>query len=89
MKKSTEIVHELLETADIAINSDRPWDIQVHDERFYERVLRDASLGLDEAYYNQLDITLILSGTALFALMSNILKSHIIRITQEIIRLYN
>ena len=32
------------------MNGDQPWDIQVHDERFYDRVLRDASLGLGEAY---------------------------------------
>ncbi len=50
MEKSKNIVRELLETADIAINGDRPWDIQVHDDRFYERILRDGSLGLGEAY---------------------------------------
>jgi len=50
MKKSAEIVHQLLETAGIAVNGDQPWDIQVHDERLYERVLRDGSLGLGEAY---------------------------------------
>jgi len=50
MAKSEEIVRELLETADIAINGDRPWDLQVHDDRLYDRVLRDGSLGLGEAY---------------------------------------
>ena len=50
MSKSAQIVHELLETADIAINGDRPWDLQVHDDRLYDRVLRDGSLGLGEAY---------------------------------------
>lgn len=50
MKKLTEIVHELLDTADTAVNDNHPRDIQVHDQRLYERVLRDASLGLDEAY---------------------------------------
>jgi cyclopropane-fatty-acyl-phospholipid synthase len=50
MNKSEKTIRELLETAGISINGDRPWDIQVHDGRFYDRVLRDASLGLGEAY---------------------------------------
>ncbi len=25
--------------ADLRIGGDRPWDLQVHDERFYSRVL--------------------------------------------------
>ena len=40
----------LLEKADIKINGDRPWDIQVHDEALYKRVLLQGSLGLGEAY---------------------------------------
>lgn len=50
MSKSKKIIQGLLETAEITLNGDQPWDIQVHDERFYDRVLRDASLGLGEAY---------------------------------------
>lgn len=50
MQKSEKIVRQLLETASIAVNGDQPWDIQVHDDRFYQRVLRDASLGLGESY---------------------------------------
>lgn len=41
---------KLLKGADVAINGDRPWDITVHDERFYTRVFRDGSLGLGESY---------------------------------------
>lgn len=40
----------LLDTADIMVNGQRPWDIQVRDERFYQRVLRDVELGLGESY---------------------------------------
>ena len=50
MKTSEKVVSELLETAEIQVNGGRPWDIQVHDDRFYDRILRDASLGLGEAY---------------------------------------
>ncbi len=36
--------------ADIEINGSRPWDIQVHDERFYSEVLQRKMLGLGESY---------------------------------------
>jgi cyclopropane-fatty-acyl-phospholipid synthase len=49
-KKSENILRELFETADIQINGTNPWDIQVHDPRFYNRVLIDADLGLGESY---------------------------------------
>ena len=40
----------LLAQADIVINGGRPWDIRVHDERFYARVMAQGELGLGEAY---------------------------------------
>src|SRR5258707_7975530 len=43
-------VEELFAMAGIAIGGIRPWDIQVHNERFYRRVIADGSLGLGEAY---------------------------------------
>ncbi len=36
--------------ADIKINGNRPFDIQVHNEGFYRRVLRDGQLGIGESY---------------------------------------
>ena len=45
-----EIVSEILSLADVRIGGDRPWDITVHEEAFYERVLKDQSLGLGESY---------------------------------------
>jgi cyclopropane-fatty-acyl-phospholipid synthase len=36
--------------ADIRIDGDRPWDVRVHDERLYQRVLAHGTLGLGEAY---------------------------------------
>lgn len=41
---------ELLATVDVRIDGARPWDLQVHDERLYTRVLLDGSLGLGDAY---------------------------------------
>ena len=44
------VVAEILESADVRIGGDRPHDIQVHDPRFYRRVLASGSLGFGEAY---------------------------------------
>lgn len=40
----------LLERADVRIDGDRPWDIQVHDRRFFSEVLAGGSLALGESY---------------------------------------
>ncbi len=50
MTKAKEVVSELLDIAGITINGTRPYDIQVHDERFYKRVLHESALGLGESY---------------------------------------
>ena len=46
--KST--VLRLLESADVWLGGDRPWDLQVHDETFFTRILAHGSLGLGESY---------------------------------------
>ncbi|HBD18786.1 MAG TPA: cyclopropane fatty acyl phospholipid synthase [Arenimonas sp.] len=43
-------VAALLETADVRLDGDRPWDLQVHDARLPTRLLAQGSLGLGEAY---------------------------------------
>jgi cyclopropane-fatty-acyl-phospholipid synthase len=48
--RAAELCRELLATADVVVDGDRPWDIQIHDARFYERVLRDGTLGVGETY---------------------------------------
>jgi cyclopropane-fatty-acyl-phospholipid synthase len=40
----------LLAHVDVRLDGERPWDIQVHDERLFRRVLAEGSLGLGEAY---------------------------------------
>lgn len=45
-----DLVLRLLEVAGIELNGPAPWDLQVHDDRFYERVVRDRELGLGESY---------------------------------------
>jgi|GEM_PF-2690213 hypothetical protein len=49
-EKSTS---ELFAFADVKIQGDRPWDLQVHDSRFYKRVLGQASLGLGKSYMDK------------------------------------
>ncbi len=43
-------VDELLALAGVRIGGERPWDLHVHDDRLYARVLAEGSLGLGESY---------------------------------------
>lgn len=48
--RDKRIVNTLLKHADIKINGTRPFDIQIHDERFYKRALKHQGLGIGESY---------------------------------------
>jgi cyclopropane-fatty-acyl-phospholipid synthase len=52
MKKSNgkQVIQKLFDYADVQINGDRPWDIQIHNPSFFERVLAGGSLALGESY---------------------------------------
>jgi len=50
MTRHETTVRSLLDLAGIEINGARPWDIQINDKRFYQRVLADAHLGFGESY---------------------------------------
>jgi cyclopropane-fatty-acyl-phospholipid synthase len=50
MKSPESFIGDLLARAGITINGREPWDIIVHDQRLYSRLLRNGSLGLGEAY---------------------------------------
>ena len=41
---------ELLAQAGLTVNGPEPWDPQIHDDRLWQRALRDRELGLGEAY---------------------------------------
>ncbi len=43
-------VRDLLALAGITLNGSQPYDLQVLDDRFYARVLREGELGLGESY---------------------------------------
>ncbi len=49
-QSSETIIRELFDLAGVEINGANPWDIQVHDLRLYDRLLRETSLGLGELY---------------------------------------
>ena len=65
-------VISLLADCRVEINGDAPWDIQVHDEDFYARVIAHGSLGLGESYMDgQWD------AVALDAFLFRLLNAHI------------
>src|SRR5258708_1774734 len=43
-------IAELFRLADVIIGGSRPWDIRVHRDRFYRRMLAGGSLALGESY---------------------------------------
>ena len=47
---SKALIKDLLQRADVEIGGSRPWDLQVLDERVYDRVLSYGTLGFGEAY---------------------------------------
>jgi cyclopropane-fatty-acyl-phospholipid synthase len=50
---SFRIIESLAASADININGSRPWDLQVHDDRLFDRILKYKGLGLGEAYMDR------------------------------------
>lgn len=49
-QSAMKYLENLLDQADVHINGSRPWDIQVHNPRLYNRILHRGSLGLGESY---------------------------------------
>lgn len=48
------IVAEIFSYADVIFNGTRPWDIRVHDQDVYRRILNKGSLGFGDAYVDGL-----------------------------------
>ncbi|MDF1759816.1 MAG: cyclopropane fatty acyl phospholipid synthase [Coxiellaceae bacterium] len=48
--KAEKIASELLGIAGITIGGSKPYDIQVHNKRFFDEVLANGSIGLGESY---------------------------------------
>ena len=49
-RNAADVIREALAGAGITVNGDAPWDIQIHDTRAYERMLRDGTLGVGESF---------------------------------------
>ena len=52
MKKShpENILQTLFSSAGVSINGDDPWDIKIHNRKFFKRVLNEGALGFGESY---------------------------------------
>ncbi len=50
MSSAKQTVSHILSLADIKVDGDRPFDIKVHDARFYKSVISSGGLGLGESY---------------------------------------
>lgn len=44
------LIEKFLQSTGITLNGKNPWDVQVHNEKLYNRVLAKGTLGLGEAY---------------------------------------
>src|ERR1700704_2581853 len=49
-RRARDICVEMLAGGGIRVAGPEPWDVTVHDERLWSRVLRDGTLGAGEAY---------------------------------------
>jgi cyclopropane-fatty-acyl-phospholipid synthase len=49
-KTSESVFRDLLYPAGIDVNGKNPWDLQVHDPRFFDRIFREPHLTLGEGY---------------------------------------
>ena len=45
-----QLLQQLLKEAGITVNGDQPWDIHIHDERIYKRILAGGILAVGESY---------------------------------------
>ena len=50
ISKNEAWVNEILAPSGIKINGDKPWDVKILNEGFYNRIKADGSLGLGESY---------------------------------------
>ncbi|GGI89059.1 cyclopropane fatty acyl phospholipid synthase [Legionella impletisoli] len=50
MSRTKQYFELLLERCDIRLNGTRPWDIRVHNDAVFSRVIKEGTLGLGEAY---------------------------------------
>ncbi len=49
-KSVKRVFEKLLDSTDVTLNGESPWDIKVHNPQFYQRTLNQGALGLGESY---------------------------------------
>jgi len=50
---SKNVIEAMLNGSGIVINGTNPWDIQIHNDNFYNRLIHEGVLGLGESYMDQ------------------------------------
>lgn len=50
MNTYKQAIEKMISETGITLNGNKPWDIQIHNEEFYKRVLQNGSLGVGESY---------------------------------------
>jgi cyclopropane-fatty-acyl-phospholipid synthase len=45
-----DLIHEWLASAGVVVNGNNPWDIHVHHDHFYKRIMAGGSIALGESY---------------------------------------
>ena len=73
-------VQDILGAADIQLNGSRPWDIRVHNDAFYPRVVTQGSLGLGETFMDKCWDTLSLDG-----FIGRLLHAHLDRNVRSVV----
>jgi cyclopropane-fatty-acyl-phospholipid synthase len=48
--RARDLCIDMLAAAGVTVGGSEPWDVQIHDERVWTRILRDGTLGAGEAY---------------------------------------
>jgi len=48
--RSKKVIQDILSSSGIAINGDHPWDIRINNDGFYQRVIKEGSMGLGESF---------------------------------------
>lgn len=51
--KAEIFIREILSEAGISVNGNKPFDIQVHNNKFFQRVFTEGALGLGESYMDE------------------------------------
>jgi cyclopropane-fatty-acyl-phospholipid synthase len=48
--RGSHVLRDVFAAAGVEIGGNRPFDLRVHDDRFYDRVLSQGALGFGESY---------------------------------------